>query len=631
MPVRVRLSVVLAVALAAAAPAAADAADPFARCKANKGRAGLLCGRVAVPLDRSGAMPGTINLHIERLPAKAFAAAPPVFAFAGGPGQSASSVTFEFARVLGPALLTRDLVVLDQRGTGLSGALRCWPFSSFDIRTTREATEAIAACGGSLGRRAAHYSTAETVEDVEAVRAALGADRIALMGVSYGTKVALAYAARYPEHVERLVLDSVVRQDGPDPLWRSSFAAVPRVLRAVCGRRCPFTADPAADIAELVRRMSGGPLTGTVVRGDGRPHPARIGRADLFALLVDADFYPGARKDLPAAVSSAVAGDLAPLLRIREDAWFGFAGPNRHFSPATYLATMCADAALPWAQDASPPRRTDAARAYVEDLPAADFAPFDATTGLAVGTLALCRNWPVAGRAEATEPALPDVPALLLAGTEDLRTPLEDARAVAALLPHARVLAVRGAGHSVVSLGRPCVDGAVAAFLGRRASRGCTALPRPVPGRPVPRSLAAVGGTPRARILAATLLTVEDALRRLPSARSGVNVTVEDEGEVWTLTVRPEFFFRAGGLRGGRFSASQRMLRLERVVYVPGVVVDGRIEGSVDPFSGTIRRARGTLRVWTGGQHGTVSIRRGVAVLRLGGARVRLPFRARAA
>ena len=114
------------------------------------------------------------------------------------------------------------------------------------------------------------------MEDIEALRVALGLDKIAIYGTSYGVKVALGYALTYPANVERLVLDSVLEVDGPDPLYRPTLEAIPRVLRALCRAGCrSFTADPLADLARLVRRMGARGLRGQVVDAHGRRRPAR--------------------------------------------------------------------------------------------------------------------------------------------------------------------------------------------------------------------------------------------------------------------------------------------------------------------------------------------------------------------
>ena len=259
-----------------AAAAATATAAPLARCT-SAARDRTLCGRVTVPLDRSGAVPGTISLRIKALPpATGGTAGAPVMAIAGGPGQAAVPLLDAFASALRPLLRARELVVFDQRGTGGSGRLRCAALAS----GRGSLASVIGRCATELGARRAAYTTAASVEDVEAVRAALGADKLILYAASYGTKVALAYAAAYPQHVERLVLDSVVLPEGIDPFQRSTLASIPRVLRAVCGGDCRFTRDPAADLAALARRLAAAGCAATVLDGRGRPHRVRLSEAD---------------------------------------------------------------------------------------------------------------------------------------------------------------------------------------------------------------------------------------------------------------------------------------------------------------------------------------------------------------
>ena len=185
---------------------------------------------------------------------------------AGGPGQSATQA-FEGdgLGVLSPAFRRRDLIVFDQRGTGRSGLLRC---RALERSNLFDAGRAAGVCAQRLGARRFHYTSRDSVEDIEALRAQLGIDRIALYGTSYGVKVALGYALTYPAHVERLVLDSVLDVDGPDPFYGPTLEALPRVLRALCRAGCSsFTADPLEDLRRLVRRMG--------TRGRARPGRGR--------------------------------------------------------------------------------------------------------------------------------------------------------------------------------------------------------------------------------------------------------------------------------------------------------------------------------------------------------------------
>lgn len=587
-----RLALVAVTLLAFGAAGEAAAAADFTGCRSDL-EYEIECATVAVPLDRTGLVPGSLPLHVERIRADAEPARGVLFVLSGGPGESVSASTDAYAGVLDPALAENDLVLVDQRGTGLSGALAC-PAPVGPIVSEADADRELAACGAALGPALPLYTTSDVVDDLEDVRRLLGVERIGLAGVSYGTRVALAYAARYPQHVERLILDSVVPQVDPGAFRLNSFAATPRVLEEVCAPGCPFTKSPGADLAALVKRMAAkGDLRGWAAGTDGRLHRARIGRLDLLHLLLVADYLPQLRTHVPAAVRSALAGDLAPLLRLQEVMSSTDGRSARDFSGALFLATTCAESPEPWA-GLPPGERLAAANSFLDSLPPERFAPFDRDTALAASDLAFCRSWPSVGRAPVRfAPTLPDVPALVLGGTADLRTPLEDARAVAASLPQAQLLPVRGAGHAVLFGGFECVDRALSLFLAGKAAGRCPAASIGAPARLAPR--------PRGRItpVQAVSLTLADVLAQLPLALH--TKATFDEKAV-------DYLVRAGGLRGGRYSARLRSLTLERISVVPGVTVSGRINGVVDPFKGVILRAHGRLAVTIKGRRGFVEV-----------------------
>ena len=309
--VRRHLLAGLVAAIAVAGPAPAQAALRFERCSGY----GYACARMGVPLDRTGVVPGRLTLRIQRLRSRIRPARGAVFVLAGGPGQSATAAfAGDGAGLLYPVSRSRDVIVFDQRGTGRSGALRCHALEDANLL---DATVAASRCAAALGPRRALYTTADTVEDMEAIRRALGVERIGIYGTSYGTKVALAYALRYPSQVERLALDSVVEANGPDPLYRDTFAATPRALRALCGTACrSFTRDPVADLERLVARLRRGPLRGRLVDEHGRSRTSSFNRADLFSVLVAGDLDPALRAAFPGAVRSALGGDAAAMLRL---------------------------------------------------------------------------------------------------------------------------------------------------------------------------------------------------------------------------------------------------------------------------------------------------------------------------
>ena len=120
-----------------------------------------------------------------------------------------------------------------------------------------ELERAVAACAARIGPARTHYTTADSVEDVEAVRSALGIDKLVLYGTSYGTKVALDYAAAHPEHVSRLLLDSTILPEGVDSFERATIASIPRVMRAICATAAAASPRPRR---RRPRSRSGSPL-----------------------------------------------------------------------------------------------------------------------------------------------------------------------------------------------------------------------------------------------------------------------------------------------------------------------------------------------------------------------------------
>ena len=478
-----RWSVILAAAvlLLVAAPAA-EAKLNLKRCGASRV---FECGRMTVPLDRTGTVPGRVSLFVMRVPARRRGGAtrPPVIVLAGGPGQSAS---FAFGITgngqlyggLNPLYRDRDLVIYDQRGSGFSGLLRC---KALERSNLLHAGDAAAACARRLGPRRAFYTSRDTADDIDALREQLGAEQVALYGTSYGTKVALAYALRYPARVDRMVLDSVAEVDGPGPFYLDSFEGVPRALRTLCRGHCPWTPDPVADLTGLVDRLARDRIRGRVIDRQGRARVRRLTRADVFSILIAGDFDPVLRAAFPGSVRAALHGDPTPLLRLRRRAAAVDAEPPpnaRPFSTALYAATSCEEAPLPWDRSTppNPGERHRQAAARAAQIPESDFEPFDRATSLASDVLNLCERWPNAPLAPDFGPGpLPDVPVLLLEGEDDLRTPVENAQRVGAQFPQSSLVVAPATGHSVLGNDLSgCTDRAVKSFF--RNSRSTRAV-----------------------------------------------------------------------------------------------------------------------------------------------------------
>jgi pimeloyl-ACP methyl ester carboxylesterase len=572
---RGRTLALAAVAVFLATAPAAQAQLELRSCKQ------VQCGRVAVPLDRSGATAGSVSLYVERQRARRRPAVGVTMLLAGGPGQPAtgayndrSADPYGEFRALTPR---NDVVAFDGRGTGRSGLLRC---PGLERANLIDAGAEAAACAQRLGPKRGFYRTTDSVDDMEAVRAALGVDKLTLIGVSYGTFLAQAYAARYPTHVERVLLDSVLDVSGWDPFYLDTFAAVPRVLRAVCRGSCPdFTDDPVNDLGALVTRLQRGKLRGKVTLANGHRRAYGLTRQELLFTLVAGDLDELGRAQFPGAVLSALGGDTAPILRLKRHAVYTeSAGSAREFSSGEYAANTCEEIPFPWPRFSPVASRYGPIAVAVDQFPESAFYPFDRATTAGNDFMRMCRRWPEASPAPYASPAagsLPDVPVLMLSGEVDLRTPNETARSAAADWPHAQLLVVPNTGHSVLTADlTSCTSRAVRNFFRGRAvaatcRRGLPLLAALPPAPLVLRQLRAVPGVPgeRGAAINAAELTLFD-------------VTVEF---LSTLISANDNTVHGGGLRGGRWALTlgkrSAFLRLDDVEYMPGIRLSGTIRG----------------------------------------------------
>jgi pimeloyl-ACP methyl ester carboxylesterase len=600
------LVVAAGVSLILATPA--GAAISFTPCTPQSK---LQCGGLDVPLDRSGAIPDTVHLAAERQVAPVNPGNTAVLGLAGGPGQAALPLITDFAQLLAPALLTRDLLMFDQRGTGGSNPLHC--------QLNGTLTAAGRRCASELGARRGLYTTAASVEDIEALRAAIGYDKLVIYGVSYGTKVALDYAARYPNRVAGLILDSVVLPPGPDPLQRSTFAAMGRVLKELCsaGACNGISANPGRDLANRVRSLARKPLDGLLTDPRGVRRRVEMVRGDLFDLMLAGDVNPTLRADLPAALTSARRGDSAPLIRIaaRAAGIVGYQSADE-FSDAVFAATLCEEGNFPWNRAASSASRAAQIGAAARSAGAAAFRPFDTATALTTEMVSLCKAWPTTTPGFQPAGPLPDVPTLVIDGNADVRTPLEDAARIKALIPSAQLLAVPHTGHSALASDEStdkCALRAVARFFAAEALLPCAAGENPFPPTPVaPTSIARLRSAGRAgtvgRTITAALATTDDM-------RGQVIGDLLEAGQLPS---------RVGGLRGGHVVMDGTVLRMRDVVYVPGVTVSGSVP--LNPV--------GAQQLTIGGPkaaHGFITITPTTITGRLGGHTVSLVARAAAA
>jgi pimeloyl-ACP methyl ester carboxylesterase len=413
---------------------------------------GNKCATLTVPLDHSGKVDGTLDLRVS-VSGPADAPRGTALFLTGGPGEAGVLFAPRIEQELRDAVKGYRVVMLDQRGTG-GGALDCRALQkavgASDLAVPPAA--AVRSCAAKIGPRRRFFTTADTVADLDSLRAALGVKRWAAVdGVSYGTFVAERYALAHPGNVSRLVLDSVVPHVGIEPFQLETIHAVPRVLRSAC-RQEHCGSDPVADLAAVIRQRHDGPaLLDTLVT----------------LSIADPDY-----RAVPRALAEARAGRPRRLDRLIRGTHHGDSLPASFLSSGLHASTLCADYPFPWGGPSTPVtvRRPTIARIAPGRLTPAAVAPFDRATATGNGELVTCENWPPEPlRAPRVPRELPDIPVLLLNGDRDLSTPLVWAQEEGRAAPRGQLVVSHGDGHSVQLRGQdPASRRALVRFLQSR-------------------------------------------------------------------------------------------------------------------------------------------------------------------
>jgi pimeloyl-ACP methyl ester carboxylesterase len=486
----------LGVVLAAAGCVPAGAPLVSARlhpCASSEGPTDAYCGGLDVFEDRAARSGRTIRLAIVVLPSvSSDVHADPLIFLAGGPGQAAAQMASLVQPMFRKVQRTRDIVLVDQRGTGKSNPLNCRAGGD-TLRDLTEpdgrAVELLQRCLARLPGDPRLYTTNIAMDDLDDVRAYLGYDRVNLYGGSYGTRAALVYLRRHPERVRSVVLDGVAPMDMKLPVYtaRDAQRALDRLFAdcekdAAC--RAAYPALPERT-ARLFARLDAMPPRVTV------PHP-RTGVAEeievtskvVASIVFTALYAPLTASILPSLIERAEHDDFQGLLAL------AFAGESTTggMSLGMQLSVLCSE---------DGPRYTPA---DIEREAAGTLFG----TRLLTGQVAACRFWPKGNVDPAYyAPVMSDVPALVLSGELDPVTPPVWGAAVARHLKNGRHVVMPATGHGTAATA--CGNRIVSDFIdSANAATLDTACVRTVrrpgffltPAGPEPASLSLAAATP---------------------------------------------------------------------------------------------------------------------------------------
>ena len=440
---------------------------------------GVLCGSVKRPLDPEHAERGSLEIHYVVVPALARRKlADPVFFLAGGPGQSAIALAPQAMGLFGRLNNRRDIVFVDQRGTGRSAPLAC---KDPEDETLAEQADPerqqrlTAQCKAALLKQPylksesdlGFFSTWIAVRDLDAVRRQLGAERIDLIGGSYGTRVALEMLRQFPETVRRTVIDGVAPADMALP---ASFSTDNQAAFDRLAESC--AAEPACAKAHPDLRARFAALLQGLPRQAKALHPL-TGAEEQFTLTRElvlgavrgALYSPALAAALPEAIDAASRGDYAGLVGL--SATQGSSKAMR-LAAGMHLSVVCAE---------DMPRLAAAV-----DRPGSEFG-----TAFAGLYEKLCAVWP-RGPVPAgfySLPASSSAVLVLSGGIDPVTPPRHGERVAKALGPLARHVVVANAGHGVMAIG--CMRDVIFRFVDAASDAealavdaGCVArVPRP--------------------------------------------------------------------------------------------------------------------------------------------------------
>jgi pimeloyl-ACP methyl ester carboxylesterase len=432
-------------------------------CASSEGPTDAYCGGLEVFEDRAAATGKKIRLAIVVLPAVSTDVhADPLVFLAGGPGQAAAQMASLVQPMFRKVQRTRDIVLVDQRGTGKSNPLNCRTGGD-SLRDLTEpdddAVENLKRCLARLPGNARLYTTNIAMDDLDDVRAFLGYDRVNLYGGSYGTRAALVYLRRHPERVRSMVLDGVAPMDMRLPVYaaRDAQRALDRLFDDCLSDDACRAAYPhlAERTKALFARLDAKPPRITVAHPrTGVTEQIEVSSKVVAGIVFSALYSPLTASILPSLIERAEHDDFQGLLAL------AFAGESATdaMSLGMQLSVLCSE---------------DSPRYTPEDI-AREAAGTLFGTRLLTGQVAACQFWP-RGAVDPGyyAPVISDVPALVLSGEIDPVTPPTWGLEVARHLQNGRHLVMPGTGHGVAATA--CGNRIVSAFIDSADAHGLDA------------------------------------------------------------------------------------------------------------------------------------------------------------
>ncbi len=420
------------------------------------------CGTLPVPENPAEPAGRQIGLHIVRIDAVSRRSEPdPLFIFAGDPGASAAQFYATFATAFGAIHRDRDIVLVDQRGTGDSNRLDCTENEdALSADTVGVVAARTRACLGALALRAnvAYYTTSLAVQDLERVRAALGYQRMNLYGNAYGTRVVQQYLRRFPQRVRSVILDGVLPVGvavGPGAAFDAERTLLRVMARCTADRYCRQAfGDPAGDYHSVRATLRNRAIPVSVLDPTtGEAQHFDFSSAALSAMLRLTLYTATYVALLPLQLHAAAARqDYAPLaaqLLLLEHTF------GTSVAVGTRNSVMCAE---------------DVPFVATSDLHDAALTATFLGTSLGVRDV-VCELWPRGPvDADLHAPLTSEVPALLLSGSNDPISPPEYTREAAKSFPHNATVELADFGHGELSAA--CIDRVMAAFINRASASG---------------------------------------------------------------------------------------------------------------------------------------------------------------